>query len=505
MKLLLLIIGLATVGALSIFGPDTFGTMKEARGADRFVDAVFEAKRGDLAVTVSENGYLKAENSESLQPKYQGQNTITSLIDEGEFVEEGDTLVEFDATDLENDLEEAKNRLIQYEAEFEAAEANLAIQVRENEAATEKADLGLEVARLTLKRYLEGERPNTLRKNALAVEKAESEFKRSTEAYEQVPELLAEGFLTSIAAEEEKFRLREAEINVENAKQDLKIYETLTSPMELKQKESGVRDAERENETAQERANIRIKEKEARVSQNRRHVDSTKSRIEEIERNLGYMKLIAPRPGVVLYGDPNNRWMVNEIKVGNTIWPGMTVITLPDLSTMQVLLDVHEADIDLLEPGQKCTITIDTYKGKIFAGEVTDVASVATSSGWGDATNKKFRVELSMDNVEDIELRAGVTAKVEIQIELLEDVLHIPIHAVHKDGDAFVCFSPSPTGFARHVITLGKSNDNYVVIESGLEAGDRVILFDPREEGAEEDDEEESQGLVPPSTGEDEA
>jgi len=483
MKTLLVILALAVLGALSFFGLGSFSPWSEAPGADRFKDAIFEVVRGDFAITVVENGYLKAAKSETLQPKYQGQNTITWLIEEGAEVAEGAVLVEFDATELENELEESRNRLIQYEAELEAAQANLAIQTRENEAAIEKAVLALEVARLTLTRYEQGEYPNTLRKNQLAVEKTQSELKRAEEAYAQVPSLEAEGFLTKIQAEEEKIRLKEAEINLENATKELELYEKYTQPMEQKQKEAAVRDAERELETARERAKINLKEKEARVSQQKRLFQSTQARIAEYEKNVGYMKLIAPRPGIVLYGDPDNRWMLNEIKVGNTIWPGMTVITLPDLSEMQVLIDVHEADIDQLDVGQKCTITLDTYKGRIFEGEVTDVASVASSSNWGDATNKKFRVEISMKSGEVV-MRAGITAKVEVQVETIPGVLFVPIHAVHQEGSEFVCFSPAGTGFDRRVVTVGKSNDNHVVIESGLEPGDRVLLFDPREDGA---------------------
>jgi HlyD family secretion protein len=497
MKTLVLIIagGLA-IGAFSLYGP---GTWSEAKGADRFSSAVFEARHGDLQITVTENGYLKATKSENLQPKYDGQNTITWLIDEGSEVEEGDLLCEFDATNLENELEESQNRLIQYEAELEAAQANLSIQRRDNEAAIEKAELGLEVAKLELRRYNDGEYPNTMRKNLLAVEKAESELQRATEAFEQVPSLFEEGFLTSIQVEEERIRLREAQINLENAEKELELYETLTRPMELKQKEAKVRDAERDLETARQRAETNIKEKEARVSQHDRHVKSTKSRIEEHERDIGYMKMTAPRPGIVIYGDPKNTWMVNQIKLGNTIWQGVTVITLPDLSEMQVLINVHEADIDLLEVGQPCTITLDTYKGKVFKGEVTDVASVASSGRWGDQTNKQFKVEVSMADL-DTELRSGITAKVEVLVEELENVLHVPIHAVFMDGEDFVCFQPDEGAFKRRTVEIGKRNAHYVVIESGLEPGEKVLLFDPREEEVGESAaDEEGGGLTAPA------
>ena len=491
MKTLLLIGGgIVVVGAASLFGPGAF----RSKVADaRFEDSVFVARRGDLDVTITENGYLKSTNSVSLKPKFRGQSVITMLIDEGTEVKEGDLLVEFDATELQNRLEETQNSLIQYEAELEAAEASLEIQHRENEAAIEKAELALEVARLTLERYEKGEYPNTARKNQLTVEKARSEHQRAQESFEQVPELAAEGFLTSIQVEEERIRLKEAEINLENAEKDLELYETYTRPMEHKQKQSEVTDAERTLLNAREKAEINLKEKEARVSQQERLVASTKSSIEKIEKDLESMKILAPQPGIVLHGDPKNPWMKDNIQIGNPVWQGWTLITLPDLTEMQVLLSVHEADIAQVKPDQRCVITLDTYKGKVFTGKVTDIASVANSDGWRDSSNKQFRVEVTITDL-DIEVRAGITAKVEIQIEHLEDVLHVPVHAVFKEGEEFFCFVPTEEGFGRKTVEIGKNNEHYVCVESGLEEGDRVLLFDPREGDAVEDTVVESAG-----------
>ena len=153
---------------------------------------------------------------------------------------------------------------------------------------------------LTLKRFEIGESENTLRRNRLAVEKTESELQRAKESFEPVPALFEEGFLTKIQMEEERINLREAEINVENAIKDLEMYEQLTAPMELKQKEAAVREAERAQVTANERAGIAIKQKEARVSQHERHLTAVKNRIEELEKNLGYMEIKAPHAGIAL-------------------------------------------------------------------------------------------------------------------------------------------------------------------------------------------------------------
>ena len=472
-----IVLGTLVVGAASMLLP---GKLKEASGADPFAGATFQVKRGPLDITVVENGYLKAKNSENLKPKYGGQSTIKWLIEEGSEVEKDELLVEFDATELENDLDETETRLIQYEAELEAAHANLEIQKQDNAATIEKAELALEVAELSLKRFHE-EMLNTERLKKLEVDKATSELSRAEEAYKMVPSLEAEGFLTKIQAEEERIKLEEAGIKLQNAEKDLEIYQQYTAPMELREKEAAVRNAQRELDISKERTNINIKEKSARVAQQERHLKSAKARITEIKKDLENMKIRAPRPGIVIYGDPKNPWMTDQIQVGNNIWQGVTVITLPDLSEMQVLIDVHEADIDFLKVGQKATVTLDTYKGRVYHGDVTDVAKVATTSRWGDTSNKQFSVEITMNDLTD-DLRSGITAKAEVHIERIDDVLQVPIHAVAKDGEEFVCFEPDGSGYRRRTVKIGKSNAHYVVIEEGLEEGETVLLYDPREE-----------------------
>lgn len=479
----LLVGGVLAAGGVYYYYPRG---LDQAAASDRYEDSLFAVRRGDLKITVTENGYLKSKNSVQLKPKFRGQSVITWLIDEGTAVKLDDVLVKFDDTEIRQQLEETQNNLIQYQTELEASKADLEIASRENEAGIEKAALALEISQLTLERYEKGEHPNNLRKNNLTLEKAQSEYQRAQERFEKVPELEKEGFLTSIQVEEERINLREAQINLENAEKDLELYTKYTRPMELKQKETEVKDATRTLETARQKADINTKEKEANVSRKEGLVRTTEQRIELINKDLEAMQIKAPQAGLVLYGDPRNSWQRDQVKIGNPVYQGWVIITLPDLTEMQVLIDIHEADIAQVKLDQKAVITLDTYAGRIFTGKVTHVASVASSTDWGDDTNKQFRVELTMDEL-DIEVRAGITAKVEIEIETLVDVLYVPIHAVFKEGEEYFCFQPDPKGgFLRRTVKIGRNNTHYVALDEGLAEGDRVLLYDPREEGLSE-------------------
>ena len=440
--------------------------------------SLFKVRRDVLAITVTENGYLKAKNSVNMKPKFQRQATINWLIEEGTEVKPDDILVEFDKTQLEDQISELDTSLIQYEMEFEAGTAELGIQERDNEAVIEKAAMKLDLSKLALERYEKGEAPNELRKKNLAKEKADSEFERAKERFEQVPELAKEGFLTAIQVEEERIMLREAEINRENVTRELELFEIYTNKMDLTQRQTEVKDAQRELDNAQIKAEINLKQKKAAVTQQQRRVESTKSRLAQLHEEMGHMTMRAPQAGIVHLGDPARPWMHDQIKVGNSINQGYTIITLPDLTVMQVLVQVHEADIDLVKKDMLVDVVVDTHKGHSFPAKVTEIATVASSQSWDDQTNKTFRVEITMEPIE-IEMRAGITARAVIRVEEVPDALQIPIHAVEADGDLHHCYVYDGTTVEKRSIQVGKNNAHYVEVLEGLAEGERILLYNP--------------------------
>jgi RND family efflux transporter MFP subunit len=270
-------------------------------------------------------------------------------------------------------------------------------------------------------------------------------------------------------------------INKQNAEEDLRLYKKYNEPMQKTELSNAVKDAERQLTNAKEKAEINLAERRALVTRKERQVNSTKTERDKLDEQLGFMTITAPGPGVIHYGDPARPWMRENVKVGNSFHRGNTLFTLPDLREMQVLVQVHEADIDMLDEDMDVIVTVEASKGNLFPAKVTHIATVATSD-WSDDANKTFRVEITMEPIE-IKLRAGITATTEILCEEIADVLIAPIHTVFvEDGEKF-CFVLNGTEIQRRQVETGKNNAHYVVIADGLSEGDKVLLFDPREAG----------------------
>ena len=496
MKSLLIIIGGIVLGG---------GTVKflasgssHIHAGDIATEATSPVRRGELKIAVSETGYLKAKNSTNIQPQFAREGTITWLVKEGKSVEKDEVLVEFDKTELQTQIDDISNNLIQYRTELEAARAEYEIQKRESAAGVEKAEFELQVAGMKLDLYEKGEAPNELRKKKLAAEKAHSELARAKERFDKVPELRKEGFLTKIQEEEERIAVREKEIEVENADKDLELFQIYTQTMELAQRRNAVKDAQRSLTNAREKADISLKEKEARATSSDGKVKSTEARLAKLQKELGFMTIKAPRAGLVYYGDPAEPWMREEIKLGHRINQGNTVITLPEVKEMQVLIQVHEADIDLLKLEQPVLVTLEAVKDRVFDAKVTRIGAVANSN-WGNPENKTFEVEITMQPIE-LELRAGTTAKAEIKVENVQDALQVPIHAVFAEEGQHFCFVAQSPSFEKRSTKIGKNNNNYVQILEGLQEGERVLLYDPRETGLADQKEQGAQS-APASEG----
>jgi RND family efflux transporter MFP subunit len=466
-----LLVAAGAAGAWTWLRPATLAAEKSV-----LADATVLARRDVLRVTVSNGGFLKALNSLLIKPKFQRQGTIQWLVDEGKAVEAGDVLVEFEKTDIETQIADIESEVSKSQIELEAAQADLAIQARENQGTIDSSELTLKLAQLKLERHNFGDGPNQLRQKELDLEKARSTYKRLSEQFLMVPELAKEGFLTENQVEEERIALREAEIAQETAQKELELWNKYGAPVEVLQLENAVKDAERALVNAREKAEINLKERQVRVANTERQLKQAQDRLAKMKTELGLMTIKAEKPGIVHYGDPERPWMREEIKVGSVFRQGNTILTLPDLREMQVRLEVHEADIDKVKLDQKVDVTVETCKGRSFTGKVTKIASVATSN-WGEG--KTFSVEVTLDAAAT-ELRAGVSAKAEILVDEIPDVVVVPVHAVVAEQGAHFCFVSEADGWKQRKVEIGKNNVHLVQVLEGLNGGERVLLYDPR-------------------------
>ncbi|MBK6266038.1 efflux RND transporter periplasmic adaptor subunit [Marivirga sp. S37H4] len=184
----------------------------------------------------------------------------------------------------------------------------------------------------------------------------------------------------------------------------------------------------------------------------------------------------APEEGMVIYVREYDGTKKGE---GSNIgaWDP-TVATLPDLSKMISITYVNEVDIRKINKGQHVKIGLDAFPDKKLTGTVLSVANVGEQRPNSDA--KVFEVKVEIIET-DSTLRPAMTTANEIITDVVPNGVFVPLEAVYNQGDS-VSFVYKKSGLEtiKQEVILGKANANEVIIQSGVDSGEKIYLIAPQ-------------------------
>jgi multidrug efflux pump subunit AcrA (membrane-fusion protein) len=175
----------------------------------------------------------------------------------------------------------------------------------------------------------------------------------------------------------------------------------------------------------------------------------------------------------------------NPIEIGAVVRERQKIISIPDTSKMKAEIKIHETWVDKVQPAQQAKITIAAFPDKTFTGKVLKKAPLAAPEEWLNPDLKVYATDVSIDGTHDF-LKTGMTAKVEIIINELKDVISVPIQTVLNSRGKKVCFVLNGSTHEQRQVETGAFNDSFVEIKSGLAEGDKVLLNPPRLTDAED-------------------
>lgn len=471
-------------GALALGGGALLVPWSSAAAAHGEVPAreLFAVRRDDLSISIIENGTIVAKESRKVIAKIRSEGKIAFLIEEGKNVAEGEVVCRIDTASMQSQLEQIQLDFLQTEATLKTARTELEIQTVENAANLGKAKVALEKAGKELEKYRDGQAPQERRKLEVAIKDTETEFNRAQKNLGDSRTLLEQNYIKKAELEDHQIAFEKATVQKEGAELDLRIFDKYTFPMMTTELQTKLADAEREVTTVEKRGESTLGQKQVAVQQAEKRLKVQTTQLEEKQEEIANMTLKAPCPGIVVYGDPHNPWLRQQVRVGGTAYGGHPVVTIPDLRVMQVKLQIHEADIDKVKAGLPATVTTDTYPGLLLHGEITRIATVATGENdWGGQVEvKKFDVEITLKTEASLQLRPGISAKAEIHVDKRLQTLFVPLQSVFTEGGEHFCHVWLPQqGPARRRVEIGSSNDTYVEITGGLCEQESVLLYNP--------------------------
>jgi RND family efflux transporter MFP subunit len=267
--------------------------------------------------------------------------------------------------------------------------------------------------------------------------------------------------VATIQSKELMGRLRANEAAVKEAEEALREKEkqlvgaerALATARELHGKELIAR---RDVDEAAAAANTAGAEKEVAQAQ----LAQQKSMLAQARYLLNLTRLVAPSGGVV-----TRRW----VEPGSSVSPSMAILSIADSDTMRVAVRLTANDAALVHPGMTVRLRMAAFPGREFAGKL---AQISTSS---EATDKAATAEIHLPNPDGL-LKPGMKAVLLLAVDETHPALLVPKESVSDFRGKNYLYTVSAGKAERKAVTKGLEQDNEVVITSGLEEGEFVIV-----------------------------
>ncbi|MHC4069375.1 MAG: efflux RND transporter periplasmic adaptor subunit [Planctomycetota bacterium] len=500
--------------------------------------STFTVRRDDLLVTVTEGGSIRARKTIEVKCQVDTHRDgvrITSIVPEGTYITQEDVnndkvLVRLDSASEEEELTQREIDFASSEASFTQAKEANDIQVKQNESDITAAELKVKFALMDYRKYLGetladeivnrkesesvasinmlplleepelgGEASQELRRLNDEITLSMANLENAINTLEWTEKLYEKKYVAETELRRDRLEKQSLEIKKEKAKIDLELFKLYEFPKQAEELLSDYEEAKRELARTYARARSKLAQAQADLKSAESRYESRKERLNRTKRNIEFCIITAPAPGLVTYGSGESGERYRRMRgsaiiaEGEMVYERQTIISLPDMTEMIAEIDVHESSVDKVRPGQRATIVMDAFPDRTLEGEVLKVAPLPNQDrSWFSPDLKVYTTQVPIEGTHDF-LKPGMSAKVEILVERLEDVIIVPVQVVGNQGGKKVCYCLTPRGIEKRVVQTGSFNDTFVQVTDGLEVGEEVLLSPPRLTEAEPEDESEPQ------------
>src|SRR6478609_4418851 len=188
----------------------------------------------------------------------------------------------------------------------------------------------------------------------------------------------------------------------------------------------------------------------------------------QAETNLAYSYIRAPFPGYIAERNLDTGSYVTSA-TASTSTMSRGIMSLHDINTVRVLIEVVERDIPLVKIGQKAELRAEAYPDQVFEGTVTRIVQTLNRA------TRTMTVEIDLPN-KDRRLKGGMFARVEVTVGTHHQALQIPIDAVSRLEDTQYIYVVREGKAQRVDVEIGARDNNLVEILKGLSRDEQVVV-----------------------------
>jgi HlyD family secretion protein len=484
-------------------------------------EIAYTVARQDMTISVMESGSIKASNSVTIRSAVEGRTTIVNVVPEGtilteEDVANGKIILELDISSLKEDFTQQQIAYNSAMADFTDAKENLDIQKNQNESDIQQAWLTVKFALMDLQKYLGQSAADKLVADANSRPVTDEDFKKLTRDPNQLggeslqkhrqltsdismaqsecylaqntltwtEKLAAKNYVAKTELESDKLKADKSKITLEQAQTAIDLFIRYEFPKDAHKFFSDYVEAKRQLERTQAKARSMQAQAEAKLNSAESKFALEKERLERLKRQIAASTVRAPRPGMVVYatqggGRAGSSRARTSIEVGREVAQREEIMSIPSASEMAVDTKIHETNIDKVTVGQRARIMLDAMPDKVFYGQVLKIAPLPDPAAFmSNPDLKVYSTDVSLESSET--LRPGMSAKVEVIIAQLKEVVAVPVQCISNRGGKKICFVQTRTGGEERQVKTGPYNDKFIQILEGLNEGDKVLLNPPR-------------------------
>jgi multidrug resistance efflux pump len=267
---------------------------------------------------------------------------------------------------------------------------------------------------------------------------------------------------------EKEFNVQKARSEVEKARIAAALPKDLLSLREYQERQLALKRAESGLAKAQEELAAQKKGNRTEIEIQGISLEKSRREIRTAEEAIEALTVRAPRDGMMLVG--KHPWEGRKLQVGDTVWVGMTVATLPDLSSMIVQANLSDVDDGRIVPGLEVICTLDAYPSEPYRGRVMEISPVARESQRSPLL-RHFPVRIALERSDPRRMRPGMSVRVEVLGAEMKDALLVPRSALDFSGARPRVLL---AGGGAAEVRLGPCGASECVVEDGVQAGARL-------------------------------
>ena len=283
------------------------------------------------------------------------------------------------------------------------------------------------------------------------------------------------------ASQQLETALLEAQVKNNDAEALLADFDSLQmlymSPAERRTKELQLERAAIERARLMKKVDASKVMQEIDVMRIEKNIERIKRNMDDEQKKLELLSIRAPRDGIAIR---SKRWPWSSATwtIGDNVWNGRTIITLPDFDEMKVIFHAKETEYKRLQIGDSIMYTFDAMPQNRAWGHITKMASIGQTRTEGSQV-KTFEIEATIDSLLS-PVEPGLSARCHIYLRHIPDTIVVPTISIFDKDSLKVVYVQKGQKQEERIVTLGLSSPKTTIVSEGLKEGETISLIKPQ-------------------------